>query len=106
MATSENLGFRKIIEDSSCGLCRCDIELVLHILWECGVAQDVWASSKIGLQKRVRSQGNMLQLLEDLLDKLSGEELELFLVQCWIIWNQRNTVLHGGSLQDSHQLNR
>lgn len=53
---------------------------MLHILWECGVAQDVWASSKIGLQKRARSQVDMLQLFEDLLDKLSGEELELFLV--------------------------
>ena len=77
---SENLARRKIIKDSSCGLCKQDTESVLHILWECGVAQDVWASSKIGLQKRARSQVDMLQLFEDLLDKLSGEELELFLV--------------------------
>ena len=33
------------------------------------------------------------------------EEFELFLVQCWLIWNQRNTVVRGGKLQDPTQLN-
>ena len=45
---------------------------MLHILWECGVAQDVWASSNIGLQKQATSQVDMVQLLEDLLDRISG----------------------------------
>ena len=48
----------------------------------------------------------MVQLLEELLDRISGEELELFLVQCWVIWNQRNAILHGGKLQDPQRLNR
>ena len=46
----------------------------------------------------------MVQLLEELLDRISGEELELFLVQCWVIWNQRNAILHGGKLQDPQRL--
>ena len=33
------------------------------------------------------------------------EEFELFLVQCWLIWNQRNTVVCGGKLQDPTHLN-
>lgn len=53
---------------------------MLHILWECVVAQDVWASSNIGLQKQAMSQVDMVQLLEDLLDRISGGEMELFLV--------------------------
>ena len=40
------------------------------------------------------------------MDKLTVEDLELFLVQCWIIWNQRNSVLHNGTLQDPTQLNK
>ncbi|KAK9986551.1 hypothetical protein SO802_031502 [Lithocarpus litseifolius] len=36
--------------------------------------------------------------------RLTREELEAFLVQCWLIWNQRNSVLHGGTLQDPTQL--
>lgn len=34
------------------------------------------------------------------MNKLLLEEFELFLVQGWLLWNQQNTVLHGGNLQD------
>ena len=39
-------------------------------------------------------------LVEDLIHSLSNEEQELFWVQCWIIWNQRNSALYGGKLQN------
>ena len=32
------------------------------------------------------------------------EEIELFPIQGWLLWNQRNTVLHGGNLQDPARL--
>ena len=38
--------------------------------------------------------------------KLSDEELELFLVQCWLIWHHRNSLVHGGSMQHPVQLNK
>ena len=44
------------------------------------------------------TQMDMLQLVEDLMDRLTMDEFELFLVQCWIIWNQRNSILHGGTI--------
>jgi len=37
--------------------------------------------------------------------KLSEDDFELFLVQCWLIWNQRNSVLHGSNLQEPTLLN-
>ena len=58
-------------------------------------ARDVWVGSKGRLQKCVGGQAT---------DRLTSEELEIILVQCWIIWNQRNSVLHGGILQDPSQL--
>ena len=44
------------------------------------------------------TQMDMLQLVEDLMDRLTMDEFELFLVKCWIIWNQRNSILHGGTI--------
>ena len=37
---------------------------------------------------------------------LSIEEFELFLVQGWVIWNQRNSIFHGGHIQDPAKLNQ
>ena len=47
-----------------------------------------------------------MQLFEDMMDRLSTEEFELFLVQGWVIWNQRNSILHGGHIQDPAKLNQ
>lgn len=49
---------------------------------------------------------NMLQLVDLLQRCLDDEELELFWVQCWLIWNQKNTIVHGGIIQDPSRLSQ
>jgi len=49
---------------------------------------------------------NVIKLVENLLDRLEKSEFELFLVQSWFIWNQRNTVLYGGSFKETKWLNK
>ena len=106
LPTKENLSCRKIVEDNSGDFCRQGAESILHVLWECGVAQDVWAGSKVCSQKCTTGRGDILQLIEDLMARLTVDDMELFFVQCWVIWNQRNSVLYGGSIQDPSQLVR
>ena len=65
-----------------------DSKSVVHALWDCAVARDVWARSLTQLQKSVTGQANFIQLMDDMMLKLMNEELELFLVLSWIIWNQ------------------
>ena len=75
-------------------------EIRIHVLWECGVVKDVWANGTVRLQKFVLGQQDFLQLLEELLDCLPKDEFELFLVKAWLIWNQRNSIIHGGKLKE------
>ena len=70
------------------------------------MVQDVWAGSMSKLQKGVSGFSDVIQLMEHLVDQLSTEELELFWVQCWLIWNQRNCVLYRGQLKHSTSLNK
>ena len=106
LPTRVNLAKRKIIEDNLCQCCGREPETEAHILWECGAAQDVWAGCVPRLQKMPNSHGNIVKLLETLLDRLEISEVELFLVQAWFIWNQRNTVLYGGTFKDPKWLNK
>ena len=39
-------------------------------------------------------------------DRLSDADFELFLVQSWLKWNQRNRVVHGGQMMDPRGLNK
>lgn len=106
LPTRDNLCKRKIMADNICELCKSDRESGIHALWECEVARDIWASSVVKLQKFVVGQQDVIQLFEELLVRLEVEELELFLVQAWFIWNQRNLVLHRGVLQAPKLLNK
>ena len=49
---------------------------------------------------------DMMRLWEELTGRLTIDELELFLVQAWFIWNQRNALIHGKQLQEPGILNR
>ena len=82
-----------------------ELETEIHALWNCGVAQDIWAGCSARLQKWHLGSEDMLQLWEELMARLTIDELELFLVQAWIIWNQRNALIHGKQLQAPGILN-
>ncbi|XP_075633692.1 uncharacterized protein LOC142606188 [Castanea sativa] len=96
---------RRVISDSGeytdnrCEVCKIEAETEIHALWNCGVTRDVWAGYSAQLQKCVGGQADVLQLMEELMDCLSTNELEHFLVQAWVIWNQRNGIIHGRKLQ-------
>ena len=47
-----------------------------------------------------------MQLVSFMMAKLFVEDFEYFLVQCWQIWNQWNSISHGGKLQDPSRVNR
>ena len=81
LPTRDNLLQKHVVKDCICVLCKRTSETELHVLWECGVAQDIWAGSMRKLQKGKGGQLDFLHLVEELMLKLSREELELFFVQ-------------------------
>ncbi|XP_065621034.1 uncharacterized protein LOC136063918 [Quercus suber] len=89
-----------------CHCCKSFPESTVHAIWECVAAQDVWAGSSINLQKCSTNQCDIIQQFEFLFDRLSDADFELFLVQSWLIWNQRNRVVHGGQMMDPRGLNK
>ena len=99
LPTRLNLSKRKIIVDVMCLICLRFSELVVHALWDCGAARDVWAGSLKILQKGGSGLVDILQLMEYLMERVESHDMEVVLVQAWLIWNQRNRVVHGGKFQ-------
>ena len=101
-----NLTRRRVVQEEKCSVCTLELESTIHALWDCAVAQDIWAGSARKLQKLKHGQPDLLHLMDELLERLSLEELELFWTQAWLIWNQRNYLLHGGKLKNPSCLNK
>ena len=105
LPTRLNLSKRKIIANAMCPICLRFPESVVHVLWDCGAARDVWAGSLKILQKGGSGMVDMLQLMEYLMERVESHDLEVVLVQAWLIWNQRNRVVHGGKFHNPGWLN-
>ncbi|KAL0010896.1 hypothetical protein SO802_006004 [Lithocarpus litseifolius] len=106
LPTRVNLAKRKIIRINTCCCCQRALETVIHAIWECLVAQDVWAGSSTVMQKCSTNFNDFMQLFEVLMNRLDAAGLEFFLIQAWTVWNQRNTMEHDGQMKDPHWLNR
>ena len=39
------------------------------------------------------------------MERVESHDLEVVLVQAWLVWNQRNRVVHGGKFHDPSWLN-
>ena len=66
----------------------------------------MWAGSSIVMQKCATNFHDFMQLLEVLLNGLDAAGMEFFVVQAWIVWNQRNLMVHGRQMKHPCLLNR
>ena len=85
LPTKLNLSKRKIIADVMCPICLRFPESVVHALWDCGAARDVWAGSLKILQKCESGMVDMLQLMEYLMERVESHDMEVVLVQAGLI---------------------
>ena len=69
-----------MVSDDLCSICGQGRETTNHVIWECIAAQDVWAYCERSLQKRSNQECDFARLVEELMEKLSDEELGMFAV--------------------------
>ena len=90
LPTQANLARRRVPIDPKCVVCGSSDETVLHILWQCPLARNVWALVKGKLQKCDSSARTFFNLAQTLKERLSRKEFELWAMAAWSIWNARN----------------
>ncbi|XP_035545169.1 uncharacterized protein LOC118348227 [Juglans regia] len=75
LPTRRNLQLRKIVEDSICPICKEIEETVMHVIWQCPAASDVWAEFNKILQKWSLNEDDLLSLWKKLVDKVGKAEM-------------------------------
>jgi hypothetical protein len=90
---------RKITNDPTCPLCGPETETTVHILWQCPSAADAWSVGCAKLQKRSTSTYglNFYQVVEDVLQRCSLEEIKLLVGIARRLWLRRSDVVFGGN---------
>ena len=85
LPTKLNLSKRRVIEYAMCPIYLRFPESAVHALWECDAARDVWTGSLKILQKGGSGMDDMLQLMEYLLEQVESQDMEIVLIQAWLI---------------------
>jgi hypothetical protein len=80
LPTKCNLLKRKMVKESMCPCCCREEETVVHVLWSCPAAQDVWGSGSTIFQKCAFHGDRIMQFMEFCLDRLKLEDLNLMAV--------------------------
>jgi hypothetical protein len=86
LPTREKLYMRKIIQDSACPICENDVETVLHALWLCPAARDVWGAGAVIFQKSTFQGPTFLHVLDYMIQRCTHEELLQFASIARRIW--------------------
>ena len=93
LPTNELLWHRHMRKDGFCSVCGCEMESVVHALWSCSAANDVWLQSGLSVQKWGRLIHSFFDLMELLQTRLSLDDALFFCCQAYFIWEQRNKVV-------------
>ncbi|XP_075658974.1 uncharacterized protein LOC142628823 [Castanea sativa] len=94
LASKEALRQRHIVVEDGCALCGAPTENILHILWFCAHAKEVWSSSKFSLPFEVGPNWSFLDVMVKLQrsEELRPGLMERFVFVCWGIWKERNVI--------------
>ena len=90
LPTRANLVRWKVLIDLKCAICGTNDDTVIHMLWQCPLACNVWALVCGRLQKCDSSAQTFLSLARTLVEKLPRRDLETWFMVTWSIWNARN----------------
>jgi ribonuclease HI len=96
LPTKEKLHRRGITADALCPICGLEPETIIHILWNCESAKDVWSECCRAIQKYSSIEVGFASLFEIMADKLTAEELQMMVGVARQIWLRRNAVVFGG----------
>jgi hypothetical protein len=93
LPTKQNLLRKGVVENDLCPCCHSEVESVIHALWECSGAQDVWGCGPILFQKCLSFFADMIELVSYLFTILNDDLMSLTMTVFHRIWLRRNKLI-------------
>jgi hypothetical protein len=96
LPTRVNLRKRKIVKVATCHSCEATEETLIHAIWACPAAQDVWGSHLSYFHKCSWVVSSFRGLFAKGLQLFPSEIVELMTVVARVIWFRRNKLIFYG----------
>ncbi|XP_062145843.1 uncharacterized protein LOC133853833 [Alnus glutinosa] len=96
LPNKENLRKKKVLEDTSCPFCLREKETLIHAIWDCPAAQDMWGCNLSPFQKCSWEVFSFRELFERSIYSFDKDKVELLVYVARAIWFRRNKTLFEG----------
>ncbi|KAF5441933.1 hypothetical protein F2P56_037100 [Juglans regia] len=104
LPTKSNLFKKKIADCPLCPICGSSEESMIHILWNCISATDVWAKNNSPVKKWANEEVDFMSLWIKMIHDLKREELEWKVVVMRRIWLKRNRFIFENKFYNPKQV--
>jgi len=93
LPSKQNLLRKGVVDNDLCPCCNFEEESIIHALWNCPGAQDVWGCGPILFQKCPSMFIDMVELVSFLFNRLNDDLLSLTIAVFRSIWLRRNKLI-------------
>ncbi|KAG6626752.1 hypothetical protein CIPAW_15G073500 [Carya illinoinensis] len=93
------LARKQIVNEGSCPVCTKEVETVLHVLWSCPAATDVWGEAISPVKKWHIAYEDFSVLWRGLSTRLEAEQLDQIAVVLYQLWKRRNRWVFDNKFQ-------
>ncbi|GLU09838.1 hypothetical protein SLE2022_266770 [Rubroshorea leprosula] len=102
--TKDNLHKKRVDIDLECPMCGVERESVFHCFMTCSIARAVWLGCPLSLRVSELNEEDFASLFDSITNNLEKEQLELFCLLCWNLWNSRNDALWNNKGPNPHHI--
>ncbi|XP_059436609.1 uncharacterized protein LOC132169617 [Corylus avellana] len=100
LPTKENLLRRKVVKEPFCPISEQELKTILHALWDCSAARDIWGCSRRVFQKMTMEGRSFMQTMESIFSKCDLDDFAMFAQLSCHVWFCRNKWVHEGTFVD------
>ena len=97
LSSMENLELKMVVADSRCRICGEAGESILHALFVCQHAHDVWELTSFTVSEFFNRVACLWDVWDIVYSKVAFNEIQLFGLIMWGIWRARNRILYDGA---------
>ncbi|KAL6228112.1 hypothetical protein ACLB2K_002066 [Fragaria x ananassa] len=84
------------VSDMTCVFCNKGVETGLHLFRDCSMACIFWKHNPLHLKSQSFPGVTIAEWIGVVMDRLSGQQLDVFFVSLWALWTERNNILWKG----------
>lgn len=106
LATKQNMFIKKCVDNPLCPICLTKVETVIHALWQCLTANDIWSTNSSLVKKWKMGEEDLLTMWGNLRTKMDMPQSEWMATTMRSIWHRWSEYVFENKLSNPFRVSQ